>query len=364
MLRNLAVIVDFAYPEPCGSPLDTPFGMFAKDLEQEGIKIILTPLTGFTKSDSPIAKGWTVEGDSWRAAELPVAGCYNRVDWKPRFEDYCRVRRLFSESNTPFVNNSDFCAFARDKAISCQALAETGVPVPKTVYDRKSFLEALESWGSAYLKPRIGSSGRNILKIIVGPRWTIQTSDGVVSHVSSDRGTEWLLTAAAMEPMLLQQAVQAKTLRLSAYSIRSLLQRQRDGSWVSILPVARVAVDRPTANVARGATVVLGVEFIRELYRDKAQLVLDRIAELETKTTEALAALFGPKARLIVEVGLDIVVDGTGIPYLIEINDTPKGRLKTLLRQTANPLILDAHKRAISNPLLYLNDVLTTSTAN
>jgi len=184
MLRNLAVIVDFAYPEPCGSPLDTPFGMFAKDLEQEGIKIILTPLTGFTKSDSPIAKGWTVEGDSWRAAELPVAGCYNRVDWKPRFEDYCRVRRLFSESNTPFVNYSD-----------CRAL-------------------------------------------------------------------------------------------------------------------------------------------------------------------------FGPKARLIVEVGLDIVADGTGIPYLIEINDTPKGRLKTLLRQTANPLILDAHKRAISNPLLYLNDVLTTSTAN
>jgi [lysine-biosynthesis-protein LysW]--L-2-aminoadipate ligase len=75
---------------------------------------------------------------------------------------------LLNAAGVPTVNSAHVAQICGDKILTSAALAEAGVPIPKTVvaFTREAALEAIEKMGyPVVLKPMIGSWGRLLAKI-------------------------------------------------------------------------------------------------------------------------------------------------------------------------------------------------------
>jgi [lysine-biosynthesis-protein LysW]--L-2-aminoadipate ligase len=78
------------------------------------------------------------------------------------------VTRFIESYGVPVVNDPETAAVCADKARNSLALAEAGVPTPKTevAFTKESAMESIESFGyPCVLKPVIGSWGRLMAKI-------------------------------------------------------------------------------------------------------------------------------------------------------------------------------------------------------
>ncbi len=76
--------------------------------------------------------------------------------------------RFLDESDVPVVNDADTAAVCADKVRTSLALAEAGVPTPRTevTFTVESALESVETFGyPCVLKPVVGSWGRLMAKI-------------------------------------------------------------------------------------------------------------------------------------------------------------------------------------------------------
>jgi len=101
-------------------------------------------------------------------------------------------------------------------------------------------------------------------------------------------------------------------------------------------------------NAARGATVVAADDLLDS--RGQAQMVC-----ILNGVAGALERL--PEAEFILEMGVDLVLDKSGSPVLIEINGRPRGRL-AVLAATQPKRFAEAHRRAVMRPFQRITSVL------
>lgn len=259
--------------------------------------------------------GCVVEGDRWvPVGDLPVHA------WIHRFPDGDRPDAfadcLAALGGAPLVNPPDTVRTCRDK-LTCQRVLEAaGVPQPPVVHD--GFDDALHAWGTAFLKPRFGAFGRGVTRIRAGDALP---SDG-----------DWILQQAIAPPD-----------GWAGISLRVLVQRDTDSTWVICPPVARRSADDPVVNRARGAEVVDAHQIL-----DAAQM-----RELEALAHTTATALAEHAARDHVgELGIDIVVGDDGRLRVIEVNGKPRGRLAVLASQDP-ARFTQARRDAVLRPIRF-----------
>ncbi len=228
--------------------------------------------------------------------------------------DYDRARAGLER--LPMGNPLTFRDLCRDKLAF-----QRGCPVkmPDVLNDPGDFKAAVRDWGGAFLKPRCGGLGRGVRFVRPGDALPTEVEGAVPGQ---------------LEPAILQRAVSPPE-GLAALSLRVLMQREEQG-WVQAGVVARSSQTDPVANVDRGARA-----------RPAAD-VCDR-ATLRQQRSICEAVTNWIRDPLVVEVGLDLVVDPSGRPHLIEANSRPGGRLLAL-----GPQHEQAHLEACLRPLLYL----------
>jgi glutathione synthase/RimK-type ligase-like ATP-grasp enzyme len=107
--------------------------------------------------------------------------------------------------------------------------------------------------------------------------------------------------------------------------------------------VLRRSDSDPVVNAARGAVV--------DPLDHVAPDLSDPVRNLARAATHALAAR--PEGHLLIEIGVDIVIDAMGTPWIIEVNSRPRGRLEAVA--SADPDGWQhAHVAACARPLRYL----------
>jgi hypothetical protein len=121
------------------------------------------------------------------------------------------------------------------------------------------------------------------------------------------------------------------------------VQRTTEGGWHVDPPVARCSRADPVVNAARGAEVQL-------LARLVSASSVARTLALATRCAEVLAEQ--PGGDLFLEAGIDLVIDRHGLPWVLEVNGTPRGRLDALRR--VDPAFDDAHVESCARPLRVL----------
>ncbi|MEQ1504663.1 MAG: YheC/YheD family protein, partial [Myxococcota bacterium] len=223
----------------------------------------------------------------------------------------------------PIANPPSIAAVCRDKLATQQAIGRAragraAVRMPEVEGDPDRFADALAAWGAAFVKPRFGSFGDGVSRVVAG--------DAVPAAIEG-------------QPVILQRAV-PPPVGWAGVCVRVLVQREADG-WVAETVVRRSRTD-PVVNAARGAEVaaaeVLGDGF-------------DAVVNAARAAATALAAL--PDGEDLLEVGVDVVVDDRGAPWVVEVNGRPLGRLE-VLAAAAPDRWADAHLAACARPLRWL----------
>jgi glutathione synthase/RimK-type ligase-like ATP-grasp enzyme len=289
-------------------PESLPLGRAALTLESEGIAVVLGG-----RVEDGVGIGLRARPGGWVDAQLPVDCAHDRFPGWTWPEAWTAAHAGLA--GRPVGNPRWLTELCRDKLACQRALEAAGIPCPTVEASPTRFAERLQEWGSGFLKPRHGSLGQ-------GVSW-VRPGDGTPAR--SD---------AADDNNLLQRAI----LRDDPLALRVVVQRDADG-WIALPIVARRS-DDPVVNVERGATACLAREVVDP----------PTLAACEELAHEAAAALLAVgDGTHAVEMGLDLVLDRTGRPWVIEVNPVPRGRLRVLAAGDAG--IAAAHEAACLRPL-------------
>lgn len=220
----------------------------------------------------------------------------------------------------------------RDKLLCQQLLESGGCRFPEVIDTHSRFQDALEDWGSAFLKPRFGALGIGVTHVHPGSNLP-STLPSVVPHKE--------------DPSLLQRAIQAPK-GWSGMSVRQLIQKLPDGSWMPRTPVLRHSKTDPVVNVARGAQASPAATILPS----------DTIDAIQQQSLLACQILDNqPNGLTNVEFGLDFVIDPDFEPWLIEVNSRPRGRLEFLGEQIPAKYRSE-HEQACLQPILTLASIV------
>lgn len=315
-MKRLAVLIPVSDASPTRSPEQLPFGRAALRAAQQGVDVVF----GETGNEPGSLAGLRAVPGGWVQTTIQPDAVFDRFRSQLHPERYARAHARLG--HLPWGNAPSLVALCRDKWASQQVLEAAGVPMPALV--RTDFEATLRDWGSAFLKPRYGSFGRNVRRVVPGaevPAW------------GKGMGQE-------PHPNLLQRAI-APPENWAGVSVRALAQRVR-GEWISRTPVARRSRDEAVVNVARGAEVGTAQELF-------GPSIAQRLMQAAVQTAQALDSITEGTA---LEVGVDLVVDPAGHIWVIEVNGRPRGRLGAVAPTSA--ALEQEHEDACLAPLLEL----------
>jgi glutathione synthase/RimK-type ligase-like ATP-grasp enzyme len=199
------------------------------------------------------------------------------------------------------------------------------------------FRKRLTDWGLAFLKPRFGALGTSVTRVD-------STDDLPVFLPGVVPGQE--------EPAILQRAV-SPPLGWAGRSVRVLCQRMPDHSWYQCPAVLRQSRTDPVVNAARGAAVMPAADGLGDE-------TMEQISHACARVCAAIAAADG--GLWAVELGVDLVIDSDGIPWVIEVNSRPRGRLEVLAALDGERFA-DAHLQACARPIRTMAHLLRTEPA-
>lgn len=281
--RPIAILWPLAPGRAPGRPEDTPFGRSALALREEGVDVVL----GGEAAGGQL-RGVGLAGDRWAAFEGPVDAAWHRFPDGDRPQAWAALRDGLGP--LPLGNGAALVALCRDKAESHEALGD--VQRPAQVSATEDFGPALEAWGAGFLKPRFGAFGRGVRRVRPGD--ALPTEPG------------WVLQQAVPPPA-----------GWAGWSVRVLVQRDPDGTWVLPPSALRRSREDPVVNRARGAAVAPLADAVPRDVHDAVRAV-------------ALAAARALADPWTLELGVDVVVDRDGAPWVVEVNGKPRGRLAAL----------------------------------
>jgi len=294
-------------------------GRAALSLEAEGV---LT-LFGSEAISHGVFRGDQAIRGGWRTVTAEVHAVYDRFPSQGHPEPYLRLRRLLG--HLPWVNPPDLIALCRDK-LATQELLHTVGSWPPVERDPDRFHQRLSDWGAAFIKPRFGSFGAGVRRVVPGDRLPSKLQ-GTVPNT--------------LEPAILQRAIHPPP-SFQGVSVRVNMQRDTGGVWVINSPVARTSELDPVVNAATGAEV------------SPAHQILP-LGTLKECTQQATAVAHRFESRwgdVVAELGVDLVIDHHEHPWLIEVNARPRGRLAALAGAWPQRFA-DEHLQATARPIRY-----------
>jgi glutathione synthase/RimK-type ligase-like ATP-grasp enzyme len=330
-MPTIAVIAPSCRSGKVPPPSSRPVGRAVGRLSMEGIRVVFGEVV--YRSDGDILMdGMEVDGEEWRAAAgVRIHAIHDRYPSQNRREAYERI--IGNSGGLPIGNHPAVTALCRDK-LECQRWLERfGIDMPEVVSEPSLFQDRLSRWGGGYIKPRYGAMGVGVQLLVPGQAFS--------KRIPGATGEE--------EPAILQRPVSPPS-GWAGLSLRVLAQRESASAWIRRPGVLRRSRHDPVVNAARGAEVLpAGDGLPQETLRKAAELVEDVCRCIEASEGGHLAA----------EVGVDLVLDASYRPWVIEVNSRPRGRLESLA--SILPDRFGAlHEEACVQPIRFLADFISS----
>lgn len=224
---------------------------------------------------------------------------------------------------------------------------------PLTFETRRKFHGILRQYGSLVLKPRRGGVGIGVICVERTLnrgllRWTFPNGR---ARITTKRGARHILRRLqAKRPYIIQEYIDLAKFKRRKFDIRVPVQRGGDGEWrVMRYAVKQAGNHRFLTNLARGGKAYPWDQVASQLYSPpKMRRVEEEISQLSARIATKLASV----QSHVADLGLDIGLDQSGKPWLIEVN----------YRDQRLP-ILEAGDRGVhqdlyKNPIAYAAHVL------
>src|SRR5690606_32738339 len=209
------------------------------------------------------------------------------------------------------------------------------LPVTRSLRRPSDAFSLLRRFRSVYIKPALGSAGRDIHRIDTSAgRYVITSWEGERQVLNRAGLAQWL-RRRCRRGYLVQQSVPLARYRGRRYDIRVWVQRGADGRWEITGMWPRLAArNMPVSNMSReGRRGDLGRVLRRSIRRVPAPVLQRRLRRLALAVARGLARRHPDLADL----GLDLGLDRRGKAWFLEAN---------MRQQRWAPSALRTHRRA------------------
>ena len=312
------------------SPKHFPIAKAIQSLDSQGV-ITVFGFNIIRKNNTVWINGKKLKNNDFVDFSAKINFIHDRFPSQIRHAHFQQLQS--AAQDIPWGNPYSTTLLCRDK-LKCQQLLEnTGVRMPEVIANHHLFDDTLAEWTYGFLKPQFGALGKGVQA--VRPDSELPSSiEGVVPN--------------QLEPTILQRGIHPPS-GWAGMSVRQLMQKDVDGSWIARTAVLRRSTEERVVNVARGAEAVPAIDF----------LPLATVSEIERQSRRVCSILDAePNGCYNVEFGLDFVIDPEFTPWLIEVNSRPRGRLERLAQ--INPdRFFSEHEASCVQPIRYLASLYT-----
>ena len=248
--------------------------------------------------------------------------------YRRRVPEYMKLRNseLFFFANSPFGKKWKVTqVLSRDERVK-RWIPQTTLFAPGRV------LAMLRQHQLVYLKPGNGTGGKSILRIEKAGgafKLTGRNRNLAVRHARLSQATQverWVGTWVRTERLkngnfIVQQGIDLASPTNRVADVRLLIQKDENGEWSVTGAGARVGVaGSATSNLHNGGKAVPFTTFLRQCFSEEQ--VREIFEECVRMAHEVVVVLEERYGRMM-EFGLDIGVDRTGRPWLLEVNPKP-----------------------------------------
>lgn len=195
---------------------------------------------------------------------------------------------------------------------------------PMMPFSRRNLAAMLDRYSVVYFKPTNGSGGNRITRIRKQAHgYRTQTRSRHVSHPSFDSLFQRLNKQASHRPYLLQKGIRLAKTKGKPFDIRVMVQKTNGGKWISTALFAKIGKPGVVAtNYNQGGKI----GFIRPTLSAAGYSAnqRNRMEHKLKKLGTDVGACFDRHLRGFRELGLDVALDSSGRPWILEVNTRPQ----------------------------------------
>ncbi|MCA1059634.1 YheC/YheD family protein [Rossellomorea aquimaris] len=296
--------------------------------QRKGGFFYLLPLSSFIGNETG---GVVHNGSDWETKDLPLPHliynrCHSRkMERSPSFQKaLIRLREKdISLFNSGFLAKDEVYHALKDSPVISQHL-------PETVQGFDSLEEMLTDFQDVFIKGINGSKGRYIMRIQKRDsgfhmRQNTFSPENPLTFPSYSALYKQIRSWCKSTSYIVQETIPFLSIEDQPLDFRFLCHQNRKGDWELVSSVARIAArDQFVANVDQGGRIEKPLLVLQSFFSpQQSRTILKEMKELCIVSAKLLAdSLEGHFA----EFGIDVGIDESGKPWLIEINSKPSKR--------------------------------------
>ncbi|MCC3371526.1 YheC/YheD family protein [Cohnella sp. REN36] len=197
--------------------------------------------------------------------------------------------------------------------------------IPPTRLFKKDHLSSMLSrYSTVYFKPTNGSGGVNIVRIKkVRKGYHTEGSAGKATYPTIDSLYNKLKRFARGRSYVLQKGIQLARTNGKPFDIRVMVQKTNHGKWVSTAVIAKIGKPGKVAtNYNQGGTLGYFRQTMSGAGYSHAS-ANRKESQLKRMGVQA-GRVFDRRQKGFRELGLDVALDSSGKPWILEVNTKPQ----------------------------------------
>ncbi|WP_191566124.1 YheC/YheD family protein [Metabacillus idriensis] len=301
-------------------------------------------------------KGFILENNEWKQCAVPYPSVvHNRIHSRKleHSHRFLEITADFIQFKVPYFNDRFLNKWEVHQILNAAPHLVPFIPKTELLESRIVLENMLELYPSVFLKPINGSQGKHIFKIchsVEGFELDYSTFSGHLlrDYLSFHDLFQSLMPRIRKEGFIVQEGIDLLTYENRPMDFRFLCHKQNFHQWKISSAVARVSAENQfVANLARGGSLFSIKDALSSSFeRSEAAHIRKLLNELSIETAEALSLYASGHYG---EFGIDLAIDSSGHPWIIEVNTKPSKNAEERNTKAARP-----SARAIIDYCLFL----------
>ena len=302
-----------------------PYALRIKDI---GLLYVFGPKS--INSGSKTIKGYYYNEiqNMWQEREFPFPDVVMDRTYPNSLKTHLKLEKVIGQ-NRIFNKKTLISKIKFFRTLHKDSLLQEHIPETRR-YRKASDLDyMLGKYCGVFLKPANGMKGKGIIQVLksnnqLACKYMSQNGPETLNIKNSDGISDVIkITGLGKKRYIIQAAIARMKYNNQPFEFRVMTAKNGNGQWSVPAVFTKIANSNSfLTNISAGAKMIFFKDHLNEI-KNKLPCSKDQFVkllfELSVRTASTLDHRFGPLGKL----GIDIIIDNLGKPWLIEANGNP-----------------------------------------